>query len=58
MQKGEVMHIQNQLRSYVLTRHGEGGLLHEFYNYSSFTKNLGQPLFVLILLHRFNGVLK
>lgn len=38
MQKGEVMHIQNQLRSYVLTRHGEGGLLHEFYNYSSFTK--------------------
>lgn len=36
--KGEVMHIQNQLKSYIITRYGEGDLLHEFYEYSFYTK--------------------
>lgn len=36
--EGEVMHIQNQLRSYVVTRYCEGELLHEYNNYSFFTQ--------------------
>lgn len=38
MLKGEVMHIQNQIRGYILARYGEGDLLHEFSHYSFFTQ--------------------
>ena len=36
--KGEVMHIQNQIRGYILAQYGEGDLLHEFSHYSFFTQ--------------------
>ena len=36
--KGEVMHIQNHIRGYVLAQYGEGELLHEFSHYSFFTQ--------------------
>lgn len=36
--KGEVMHIQNQIRGYILAQYGEGDLLHEFSRYSFFTQ--------------------
>ncbi|MCM1312894.1 MAG: hypothetical protein NC206_04435 [Bacteroides sp.] len=36
--KGEVMHIQNQIRGYILAQYGEGDLLHEFSCYSFFTQ--------------------
>ena len=35
---GEVMHIQNHIRGYVLAQYGECELLHEFSNYSFFTQ--------------------
>ena len=36
--KGEVMHIQNRIRGYILAQYGEGDLLHEFSHYSFFTQ--------------------
>lgn len=36
--KGEVMHIQNLIRGYILAQYGEGDLLHEFSHYSFFTQ--------------------
>lgn len=36
--KGEVMHIPNHIRGYVLAQYGECELLHEFSNYSFFTQ--------------------
>lgn len=38
MLKGEVMHIQNQIRGYILARYGEGELLNEFSHYTFFTQ--------------------
>ena len=36
--KGEVMHIQNHIRGYILAQYGECDLLHEFSHYSFFTQ--------------------
>lgn len=36
--KGEVMHIQNHIRGYILAKYGEGDLLHEFSEYSFFPR--------------------
>ena len=39
--KGEVMHIQNHIRGYILAKYGEGDLLHEFSEYSFFPIRIG-----------------